>query len=434
MRAVDIIRRKRDGAPLIAEEIRWLVTHFVSGAVPDYQMAAFLMAVVWRGMSAAETTALTLAMRDSGAVLELRQHIDPIADKHSTGGVGDKVTLAVAPLVAACGLPMAKMSGRGLAHTGGTIDKLEAIPGFRTELTQTEFLDILDHHGLVLAGQSADLAPADGKIYALRDVTATVESIPLIASSIMSKKLAIGCSHLLLDVKVGSGAFMKTLDEARALAQLMVTIGRTVGICTVAILSAMDQPLGAMVGNALELAEAIAMLRGDAPADVTELCLHETAKLLTMAGIASDEADGRRRALAAITSGRALAKLMEIVMAQGGDPRVIEDPRLLPTAVVQAPVAAPRDGYIAAIDAERMGLAAMHLGAGRAKKGDPIDHATGLHLLCKVGDMIRHGDPLVEVHARSPEEAANIIPYLLEAYRWSDEPVQPGPLVYEVAE
>jgi pyrimidine-nucleoside phosphorylase len=434
MRAVDLIERKRDGAALTAADIRWLVAGFTSGAIPDYQMAALLMAVVWRGMSAAETTELTYAMRDSGATLNLRERINPIADKHSTGGVGDKVTLAVAPLVAACGLPVAKMSGRGLAHTGGTIDKLEAIPGLRTDLPPAAFLDVLTRHGLALAGQSAELAPADGKIYALRDVTGTVASIPLIASSIMSKKLAIGCSHLLLDVKVGAGAFMKTRDDAHALARLMVTIGQDADMRTVAVLSAMDQPLGAAVGNALELAEAIAILRGAAPTDVTELCLHEAATLLAMAGIAAGVDDGHRRAQAAISSGRALAKLAEVAAAQGGDPQIITEPWRLPTAAARITVPAPRDGYLAAIDAERVGLAAMRLGAGRARKGDAIDHATGLRLLHKVGDTLHHGDPLVEIHARSAEAAAAITPYLLEAYRWSDTPARRGALIYETIE
>jgi len=431
MRAVDIIKRKRDGATLTAEEIHWLVAGFTSGAVPDYQMAAFLMAVVWRGMSATETAELTHAMRDSGTTLRLRERISPVADKHSTGGVGDKVTLAVAPLVAACGLPIAKMSGRGLAHTGGTIDKLEAIPGFRAELTPGEFLDILTRHGLVIAGQSAGLAPADGKIYALRDVTGTVDSIPLIASSIMSKKLAVGSSHLLLDVKVGTGAFMKTPDDAHALAHLMVAIGNAAGTRTIAVLSAMDQPLGMAVGNALELAEAIAVLQGSAPADVTELCLHEAATLLALAGIAPDARDGHRRAAAAITGGQALTRLAEVVAAQGGDPRLIMEPQRLPIAAVRVTVPAPRAGYLAAIDAERVGLAAARLGAGREKKGDAIDYTTGLRLLHKVGDLLRRGEPLVEIHARSQEEAAAVTPYLLEAYHWSDAPVQPGPLLYE---
>ncbi|HET9981015.1 MAG TPA: thymidine phosphorylase, partial [Ktedonobacterales bacterium] len=313
---VDLIRRKRDGAAHSADELAALIAAYTRGDVPDYQMAAWLMAVVWRGMTVEETSALTLAMADSGARLNIRKYMTPVADKHSTGGVGDKLTLIVVPLVAACGLPVAKMSGRGLGHTGGTIDKLEAIPGMRTDLSRRQLLYRLRAHGLAVAAQSADLAPADGKLYALRDVTATIESIPLIAASIMSKKLAIGPSHLLLDVKVGSGAFMKTADDARELARLMVRAGAAAGIHTIAMLTAMEQPLGDAVGNALEVAEAIATLRGNGPADVTELALHEAETLLAMAGIVADEAEGRQRAEQAIADGRALAKLAEVVAAQ----------------------------------------------------------------------------------------------------------------------
>ncbi|MGZ3675847.1 MAG: thymidine phosphorylase, partial [Ktedonobacterales bacterium] len=290
---VDLIRHKRDGGTLTSEEIEWLVREFTNGTVHDYQMAAFLMAVLWRGMEPGETVALTLAMVRSGEELCARDVLSPVVDKHSTGGVGDKVTLAVAPLVAACGLPMAKMTGRGLGHTGGTVDKLESIDGLRTALGRNEFLDLVRRHGLALSSQSSELAPADGKMYALRDVTATIDSIPLIAASIMSKKLAVGPSHLLLDVKVGSGAFMKTEGDAHALAETMVRIGEDAGVHTVATLSAMEQPLGCAVGNALEMAEAVAILQGTGPEDVTELCLHETATLLALAGVAADEHEGR---------------------------------------------------------------------------------------------------------------------------------------------
>ncbi len=320
---VELIRRKREGEALSASELANLIAAYTRGDVPDYQMAAWLMAVVWRGMTADEATALTLAMADSGERLAVRDYVSPVADKHSTGGVGDKLTLVVAPLVAACGLPVAKMSGRGLGHTGGTIDKLEAIPGLRTDLSRQDVLEGLRAHGLALAAQSAALAPADGKLYALRDVTATVESIPLIAASIMAKKLAVGPSHLLLDVKVGAGAFMKTVEDSRKLARLMVDIGVAAGIRTVALLTAMDEPLGNAVGNALELAEAIETLQGNGPADVTELALHEAATLLAMAGIVTNEAEGRQSAQQAIADGRALAKLAEVVAAQGGDATAI---------------------------------------------------------------------------------------------------------------
>lgn len=427
---VELIKKKRDGGELSAGEIDWLIQGFTRGDIPDYQFSALLMAIVWRGMNARETTDLTLAMAGSGDQLNIRQSFSPAVDKHSTGGVGDKVTLAVAPLVAACGLPVAKMSGRGLGHTGGTIDKLESITGFRAALSQDEFWSILRTHQLVIAGQSSELAPADGKMYALRDVTGTVDSLPLIASSIMSKKLAIGASHLLLDVKVGSGAFMKTLPEAETLAHTMVEIGNRAGVRTAAVISAMDQPLGRAVGNALELAEAIHILQGKGPEDVTTLCHHEAATLLQMAGLAANAEAAEAAVLHAITSGAALAKFAAVVQAQGGDPRQVENPDLLPTAPAHLPLPAPQSGYIAHINAEQVGLATMKLGAGRFKKGDPIDHATGLILNARVGDHIEAGQPLLEIHARSEEQAAAIQEELLNAYQWSEAPVSPGPLIY----
>jgi pyrimidine-nucleoside phosphorylase len=427
--AVEIIRKKRDGGALDAAEIEWLINAYTAGDVPDYQMAAFLMAVVWRGMDARETVDLTLEMVHSGVELRVRDVVAPVVDKHSTGGVGDKVTLAVAPLVAACGLPVAKMTGRGLGHTGGTVDKLESIAGFRTALSRSEFLDLLQRHGLAISGQSADLAPADGKTYALRDVTATVESIPLIAASIMSKKLAVGPSHLLLDVKVGSGAFMKTEADARRLAETMVAIGEDAGVRTRAVLSSMEQPLGRAVGNALELAEALAILRGEGPEDVTALCRHESETLLRLAGIARTAAQAERRVERAIADGSALAKLAEVVAAQGGDPRQIEDSARLPAAPVRLIIGAPRAGYVAAIAAERVGLASVRLGAGRERKGEAIDHAVGLMLLAKIGDRVEAGQPLIEVHARTAADIETVRAALLAAYRWSDAPVQAPPLL-----
>jgi pyrimidine-nucleoside phosphorylase len=427
--AVDLIRRKRDGGALAAKEIAALVAAYTSGAMPDYQMAAFLMAVVWRGMDTAETVALTQAMARSGRELRLRERLSPVADKHSTGGVGDKVTLVVAPLVAACGLPVAKMSGRGLGHTGGTIDKLEAISGLRTELSSEEFTAQLEREGLVIAAQSSDLAPADGKMYALRDVTATIDSIPLIAASIMSKKLAIGASHLLLDVKVGAGAFMKQLEDARRLAETMVAIGEDGGVRTVALLSAMDQPLGRAVGNALEIAETIELLRGGGLADLRELCLHEVATLLSMAGLAASEAEGEARARDVLESGAGLAKLRAVVAAQGGDVAQIDDPSRLPQAPWRAMLEAPRAGYLAGIDAERVGRASVRLGAGRARKGEAIDPAVGFVLQAKVGDHVERDQPLVEVHARAAADAAAIRDELLAAYTWSDEPIAFPPLL-----
>jgi pyrimidine-nucleoside phosphorylase len=430
MQTVELIKNKRDGRELSREEIVWLIQSFTRGDIPDYQFSALLMAILWRGMNARETADLTLAMAGSGEQLHVRQSISPAVDKHSTGGVGDKVTLAVAPLVAACGLPVAKMTGRGLGHTGGTVDKLESISNFRAALSREEFWSILRAHQLVLAGQSSDLAPADGKIYALRDVTGTVESIPLIASSIMSKKLAIGASHLLLDVKVGSGAFMKTLADAEALAHTMVDIGTRAGVHTAAVITAMDQPLGQAVGNALELAEALAILQGKGPADVTTLCHHEAATLLLMTGMAANHEEAEAAIHQAISSGAALEKLAAVVAAQGGDARQVRDPSLLPAAPMRVPLPAPQAGYIAAIDAERIGLATMKLGAGRFKKGDPIDHATGLLLRAKVGDQMQTGQPLLEIHARSEAQAVSIQSELLSAYQWSNAPVSPGPLIY----
>lgn len=421
LNVADLIRRKRAGEEHSAAELTELITAYTGGDVPDYQMAAWLMAVVWRGMTDRETAALTLAMADSGERLNVRDQLSPVADKHSTGGVGDKLTLVVVPLVAACGLPVAKMSGRGLGHTGGTIDKLESIPGLRTDLSREQFFDRLRAHGLAVAAQSSDLAPADGKLYALRDVTATVESIPLIAASIMSKKLAVGPSVLLLDVKVGAGAFMKTQKDARLLAQLMARTGAAGGIQTVAVLTAMEQPLGNAVGNALEVVESIATLQGKGPADVIELSLHEAATLLTMAGLVANEDEGQRRAKQAIQDGTALAKLAEVVAAQGGDASYVTSPEKLPRAPVVEHITSPHSGYLVAIDAEQVGRVAGLLGAGRQRKGDTIDPAVGLVLRAKVGDHVARGDPLVEAHARSRAGANAIRKTLLAAYQWSDQ-------------
>src|SRR5579863_117569 len=431
MQAVELIRKKRDGEMLSTEEIQWLVDGYTRDRIPDYQMAAWLMAVYWRGMDARETTDLTLAMMHSGEELRVRDSVSPVVDKHSTGGVGDKVTLAVAPLVAACGVAVGKMTGRGLGHTGGTVDKLESIQGFRATLSRDEFMDILTRHSIVLAGQSSDLAPADGKMYALRDVTGTIESIPLIAASIMSKKLAIGASHLLLDVKVGSGAFMKTVVDARALAQTMVDIGQLSGLHTAAAITAMEQPLGHAIGNALEMVEAIAILRGEGPSDVSELCYHEAAELLTMTQSAGSISEAEQRVEQTVHSGAAVAKLAEVIAAQGGNAKQIEQPDLLPSAPVRSMLTAPRSGYIAGIESEQMGLASMRLGAGRFKKGDQIDHRTGFVLQAKVGDCLNAGEPLVEIHARTIEEVEAIRETLLACYTWSEAPVEVGPLIYD---
>jgi pyrimidine-nucleoside phosphorylase len=432
MQAVALIRKKRDGGVLSTEEISWLVEQYTHDAIPDYQMSAWLMAVYWRGMDARETGNLTLAIAHSGEELCIRDTIAPVVDKHSTGGVGDKVTLAVAPLVAACGVAVGKMTGRGLGHTGGTVDKLESVQGFRSALSREEFMSILTQHNIVLAGQSEDMAPADGKMYALRDVTGTIESFPLIAASIMSKKLAVGGSHLLLDVKFGSGAFMKTQERARELAVAMVEIGRAAGMHTVAAITSMEQPLGRAVGNALEMAEAIAILRGEGPQDVSELCYHEAAELLLMTGRAASLEEAQQLVEQALRSGRAVEKLAEVIAAQDGDARQIEQPHLLPSSPVRVMLTAPRSGYLAAIEAERVGYVSMLLGAGRFKKGDAIDHRTGLVLQAKVGDYLHAGEPLVEIHARSESEAAAVRAELLDCYFWSDAPVSSGPLIHDI--
>ncbi|MGZ3624048.1 MAG: thymidine phosphorylase [Ktedonobacteraceae bacterium] len=431
MQAVELIRKKRDGNTLSTAEINWLVDQYTRELIPDYQMSALLMSIYWRGMDARETSDLTLAMAHSGEELHVRDIISPVVDKHSTGGVGDKVTLAVAPLVAACGVAVGKMTGRGLGHTGGTVDKLESVTGFRPTLSREEFIRILTQHHIVLAGQSDDLAPADGKMYALRDVTGTIESIPLIAASIMSKKLAIGASHLLLDVKVGSGAFMKNLDQARELARTMVEIGRLAGLHTVAAITSMNQPLGCAIGNALEMVEAIAILRGEGPEDVSELCFHEASELLVMTGTMATMSEADERVQHAIHSGAAVAKLAEVIAAQGGDPQQIEQPELLPKAPVRTMLFSPRSGYIAGIEAEQVGLASMRLGAGRFKKGKRIDHRTGFILQAKMGQYRQAGEPLVEIHARSESEARDIQEALLACFTWSDTPVIVSPLIYD---
>src|SRR6266852_1051740 len=427
----ELIRKKRDGHTLSTAEIDWLIQNYTQDRIPDYQVSAWAMAVYWRGMDARETSDLTLAMAHSGEELHARDIISPVVDKHSTGGVGDKVTLAVAPLVAACGVAVGKMTGRGLGHTGGTVDKLESVQGFCSSLTRDEFTDILTRHHIVLAGQSNELAPADGKMYALRDVTGTIESIPLIAASIMSKKLAVGASHLLLDVKVGSGAFMKTLEQARDLVETMVNIGRLAGLHTVAAITSMEQPLGCAIGNALEMAEAIAILRGEGPQDVSDLCYHEASELLVMTGTAHSLSEAAVKVEQALRPGAAVDNLAEVIAAQKGDARQIDRPELLPAAPVRVLLSAPRSGYIQAIEAEQVGLASLRLGAGRFKKGEPIDHRTGFILQAKVGDYRKADDPLIEIHARSQSEAASVCDALLACYSWSDAPISAPPLLLD---
>lgn len=431
MRAVEIIEKKRDGLALSAGEIRFFVEGFTRGEIPDYQAAAFLMAVYFQGMTPQETADLTMAMARSGRVLDLHDIAPVVVDKHSTGGVGDKVSLVVVPLVAAAGLPVGKMSGRGLSFTGGTIDKLESIRGLRVELTVEEFRAQLRRVGAVLCGQSADLAPADGKFYALRDVTGTVPSIPLIAASIMSKKIAAGADAIVLDVKVGNGAFMKTLDQARALARLMVDIGSRLGRRMVAVIADMNQPLGHAVGNALEVGEAIATLRGDGPPDFREHCLAIAAHMLQLGGRAASGAEGRRLAEETLASGAAWEKFRALVAAQGGDVRQIEEPERLPRARWVREIPAPADGYLAEVRAYEVGMAAVVLGAGRARKGEPIDPAVGVIVHHKVGDAVRRGEPLFTVHANDAGRLAEAEAWLARAVRIQEEPASPLPPIYE---
>ena len=428
----EIIHAKRDGAVLAPEDIAWLVDGFTRGAIPDYQMSAFCMAVFFRGMEPAETRALTEAMLLSGEVLDLSDIPGAKIDKHSTGGVGDKVSLALAPLAAACGVKVPMISGRGLGHTGGTLDKLEAIPGFRVDLPIDRFRALVREVGACLIGQTARLAPADKKLYALRDVTATVESIPLISASIMSKKLAEGIDGLVLDVKVGAGAFMKTLPDARALADSLAGIGRAMGKKVTALLTAMDEPLGRAVGNALEVVETIDLLRGGGPADLRTVTVELTAEMLLLAGAAADPAGARAQVEAAIRDGRGLARLAEIVRAQGGDAEAIRDPERLPRAPGRYEVAAPASGFVAGIDGEAVGLAAVALGAGRARVEDRIDPAAGIEVLKKVGEPVERGEPLCRVHEgpRSEPRAA-MAARLLSAWRIAERAPAPGPLVLE---
>ncbi|GIV80733.1 MAG: pyrimidine-nucleoside phosphorylase [Anaerolineae bacterium] len=434
MRATEIIEKKRDGLELSTEEIRWFIQGFTKGEIPDYQAAAWLMAVFLRGMSKRETLDLTLAMAESGEQLDLSSVIEYAVDKHSTGGVGDKVTLVVAPLVAAAGVPVAKMSGRGLGFSGGTIDKLESISGYRVALSEEEIVRQVREHGIVLCGQTRSLAPADGALYALRDVTGTVPSLPLIASSIMSKKLASGARAIVLDVKVGAGAFMKTVEEARALAQTMVDIGVGAGRAMVALLSDMNQPLGYAVGNALEVREAIETLRGDGPADLREHCLTVAAHMVCL-GRRDTRPETFQAVQAELThllnNGQALAKFRELVEAQGGDVQQVDEPERLPQARYQETLYAEAGGYAAEVNALKVAQATLELGAGRARKTDTIDPAVGVVVHKKVGDSVAKGDPLFTVHANDPDKLARARAVLTEAVVLSQEPQTPPPAFYD---
>jgi len=431
MRAVDIIIKKRDQGELTLAEIEFFIKTFISGEVADYQASALLMAIVLNGMTPRETTDLTLAMANSGHMLDLSDVVDLAVDKHSSGGVGDKTSLAVLPIVAACGLPVGKMSGRGLGFSGGTLDKLESIPGYRVDLTTEEFKHQLKEKGIVLTGQSLDLAPADGKLYALRDVTGTVQSIPLIASSIMCKKLAAGAQAILLDVKTGLGAFMETLEEARELASLMVDIGRLAGREVAALLSDMNQPLGYAVGNSLEVIEAIETLKDNGPEDFLEHCLYVSAHMLVLGKRAKDLTEGRAVAEKSIADGSAFEKFHVLVQAQGGDLAFVDDTSKFPRAEYVEVVQSPRNGYLVQIQARSVGEASVVLGAGRARKSDPVDHAVGFVIHHKVGDQVQKGDPLFTIHANDLGKLEEVREVVLSAHAFSEEPVERLPLFYE---
>jgi pyrimidine-nucleoside phosphorylase len=428
MNAVELIERKRNGEKLPATELREFISAYVRDEVPDYQAAALMMAIWFRGLSPAETFALTEAMVASGETLDLAARLGRrVVDKHSTGGVGDKTTIALGPVVAACGVPFGKMSGRGLGHTGGTLDKLESIPGFRVELSNEELIDQVREIGLAVAGQSADLVPADRKLYALRDVTATIDELSLIAASIMSKKIAGGASALVLDVKVGEGAFMQTLDDARSLAQEMLALGRQAGMDVVCELTDMAQPLGRAVGNALEVREAHDTLSGGGSADLRELVVDSAGQLLALSDLGVDEAEGRRLAADALGDGSALAAYERWIRAQGGDP----DPSALPRAEAVRVVSAPRAGFVREVWAREVAAVAMALGAGRARKEDPVDHAVGVVCNAKRGERVEQGEPLAEVHARDEPGADAAATALLAAFEIGDEP-EPRPLILDV--
>jgi len=429
IRPAELIQRKRDGEELGDEELAELILGYARGEVPDYQLAAFCMAVYFRGLSSRETYVLTDAMIRSGETIDMSAALGrKVVDKHSTGGVGDKTSLAVGPIVAACGVPLGKMSGRGLGHTGGTLDKLESIPGYRVDLTLDELVAQIRDVGMAIVGQTGDLVPADKLLYALRDVTATVDQLSLIAASIMSKKLAAGAQAIVLDVKVGDGAFMRTLDEARRLAETMISLGREAGREVVCLLTDMDQPLGAAVGNALEVQEALDTVRGHGPADFSELVLDACAKLLSLSDLGIDEAEGRRRADAAVADGTAEATWRRWLEAQGGT----ADESALPVAPVHREVIAPRAGVVRALSAIAVGTAAVHLGAGRRTKDDSIDHAVGIVCRVKRGERVEAGEVLAEVHARTEEAAHQGVRDVLAAYELGDEAPVERPLLLEV--
>ncbi len=432
MRTVDLIHKKRDGGELTAEEISYLVESYTSGAIPDYQIAAFLMAVYFAGMTDREVSALTECIVRSGETVDLSSIPGPKVDKHSTGGVGDKTSLIVAPLAAAAGVIVPKISGRALGHTGGTLDKLESIPGLRTNLSLDEFRTQLREVGLCFIGQSAEVAPADGKLYSLRDVTATVDSVPLIASSIMSKKLTVGSDALVLDVKVGAGAFMKKQVDARRLAQMMVGIGRRVDRRVQALITDMTQPLGYAVGNAVEVMEASQVLHNEGPDDLKRLSLELAARMIFLAKLVPTLDDAREVALQKLADGSAFRKLRDVVQAQGGDPKSLDKFELLPNATGMREIASPRAGYVTAIDAEDIGLASGLMGAGRDKKEDKIDPAVGMILEAKIGDKVEAGSVLCRLYYTKEEQVDEAADMVEDAFRISSQKPDPRELILEV--
>lgn len=434
MKAVDIIIKKREKGELTKEEIEFFIRGFTTGDIPDYQASAWAMAVLLNGMTDQETTDLTNAMAHSGDVLDLSDVVEISLDKHSTGGVGDKTTLVVEPLVAACGLPFGKMSGRGLGFSGGTLDKMESIPGYRVDLTQEEFKQQLKTIGIVLSGQSGDLAPADGKMYALRDVTGTVPSIPLIASSVMSKKIASGAQVIVLDVKVGIGAFMQTIEEARKLSRLLVSIARKSGLQAVCLLSDMNQPLGNAVGNTLELLEAIDTLHGGGPNDFVEHCLSTAAYLVMLGKKAKSLIQARQMVEDVIKNGAAWEKFRQLVIAQGGRVEMIDNPDLLEEASFIETVNVFKNGYLHWVDAREVGEASVDLGAGRAKKSDSIDHAVGIVIHHKVGDYVIEGEPLFTIHANAQDKLEAAKERVRKAHKIEDDKCDPLPLFYEIVD
>lgn len=432
MLMTDIIAKKRDGKELSTDEIYFMIDNYTKGVIPDYQMSAMCMAILLKGMTQQEIFNLTMAMTYSGDVLDLKGIEGIKADKHSTGGVGDKTSLVLCPMVAACGLKVAKMSGRGLGHTGGTIDKLESFPGFNTAISEEQFVENVNRYGIAIAGQTANLDPADKKLYALRDVTGTVPSIPLIVSSIMSKKIASGSDVIVLDVKCGDGSFMKTLPQAKELARNLITIGRDAGRLCSAVITDMDQPLGFCVGNALEVKEAISVLKGEERGDLLELCLAIGSRMLMLAGYASSDGEAREKLEQSIVSGAALDKLADLVEAQGGKRESVYNTDMLPTADIMLNVTSDKSGYVRKIYAEKVGLISMGLGGGRKTKEDVIDLAVGIVLNKKVGDRVEKGEILATIHANDYKKAVEMAEELKACYKLSSKSVNRPPFIKAV--